>query len=506
MKIIVVGGGTAGWLAALFISKMHPEHDLVVIESSAIGIVGAGEGSTGLLTNVVAGYPWDFGCNHYDFLKETGATLKYGIKHVGWTPENNFYYGPLDGTMSTSAIPDGAFAYQHSMDHKKLHTVSEMGLLLETEKSNVNRNTKKFTNYGHALHFDAHKVGKYFKKIVLKNTKIKHIDSEVLDITLNETGFLSSLKLKNQEIIDGDFFIDASGFSRVLMKKLETPWVSYNKNLPVNSAMPFILDYKEGEMLDPYTTAWAQGSGWMWQIPVLERKGCGYVFDDNFITPEQAQAEIETTLGRSIDPIRVLKFQTGRLENTWVKNCLAIGLSAAFAEPLEATSIHSTIVQLTKFVFEYLKPTSDLTINQGSINNYNRTVNRMYDDFKEFLVLHYMGGRTDSEFWKYISSGATKTEFVNNIIEMSKSKIPTFNDFNEYYGAAGWPLWAWVLAGTNNLSAEISRQELNWNVPGFGNLGAVSKTEVDRWKAQTSTSLESNFSYHEFIEYLKTHG
>jgi hypothetical protein len=130
----------------------------------------------------------------------------------------------------------------------------------------------------------------------------------------------------------------------------------------------------------------------------------------------------------------------------------------------------------------------------------------MYDDFKEFLVLHYMGGRTDSEFWKYISSGATKTEFVNNIIEMSKSKIPTFNDFNEYYGAAGWPLWAWVLAGTNNLSAEISRQELNWNVPGFGNLGAVSKTEVDRWKAQTSTSLESNFSYHEFIEYLKTHG
>jgi tryptophan halogenase len=232
----------------------------------------------------------------------------------------------------------------------RVHFVSP----LETEKSNVNRNTKKFTNYGHALHFDAHKVGKYFKKIVLKNTKIKHIDSEVLDITLNETGFLSSLKLKNQEIINGDFFIDASGFSRVLMKKLETPWVSYNKNLPVNSAMPFILNYKEREMPDPYTTAWAQSSGWMWQIPVLERKGCGYVFDDNFITPEQAQAEIETTLGRSIDPIRVLKFDTGRLENTWVKNCLAIGLSAAFAEPLEATSIHSTIVQLTKFVFEYL--------------------------------------------------------------------------------------------------------------------------------------------------------
>jgi tryptophan halogenase len=287
-----------------------------------------------------------------------------------------------------------------------------MGLLLETGKSNVNSTTKEFANYSHALHFDAHKVGKYFKKIVLKNTKIKHIDSEVLDITLTETGFISLLKLKNQEIVNGDFFIDASGFSRVLMKKLETPWVSYNKNLPVNSAMPFILDYKEGEMPDPFTTAWAQSSGWMWQIPVLERKGCGYVFDDNFITPDQAQAEIETTLGRKIDPIRVLKFDTGRLKNTWVKNCLAIGLSAAFAEPLEATSIHSTIVQLNRFVFEYLKPTVELTTNSGSINSYNRTVNRMYDDFKDFLVLHYMGGRSDSEFWKYISSGATKTEFV----------------------------------------------------------------------------------------------
>jgi tryptophan halogenase len=506
MKIIIVGGGTAGWLSALFISKMHPEHELVVIESSAIGIIGAGEGSTGLLTNVVAGRVWNFGCDHDEFLRETGATLKYGIKHIGWTPENNFYYGPLDGSMSFSAIPDGAFAYQHSVDQEKLHTVSYMGLLLETGKSNVDKNTKKFANYSHALHFDAHKVGKYFKKIVSKNNKIKHIDSEVLDVSLTESGFISSLKLKNQEIVDGDFFIDATGFSRVLMKKLETPWVSYNKNLPVNSAMPFVINYKEGETPDPYTTAWAQSSGWMWQIPVLERKGCGYVFDDNFITADQAQAEIETTLGRSIDPIRVLKFDTGRLENTWVKNCLAIGLSAAFAEPLEATSIHSTIVQLTKFVFEYLKPTADLTINQGSINAYNRTVNRMYDDFKEFLVLHYMGGRTDSEFWKYISSGATQTEFVKDIIEMSKSKIPTFNDFNEYYGAAGWPLWAWVLAGTNNLSASVSRQELNWHVPGYGSLGNVSKPEVEQHRARNLLSLEKNLSYREFIEHLKTYG
>ena len=166
MKIIIVGGGTAGWLAALFISKVRPEHEVVVIESSNIGIVGAGEGSTGLLTNVVSNAIWDFGCDHEEFLRETGATLKYGIKHINWTPDGNHYYGPIDGTMSHSAIPDGAFAYQHSSNTLSgLHNASEMGMLLDSGMSNVNKQTKKFTDYSHALHFDAHKVGKYFKRI-----------------------------------------------------------------------------------------------------------------------------------------------------------------------------------------------------------------------------------------------------------------------------------------------------------------------------------------------------
>jgi hypothetical protein len=504
MKIIIVGGGTAGWLAALFISKVRPEHEVVVIESSNIGIVGAGEGSTGLLTNVISNSIWDFGCNHEEFLRETGATLKYGIKHINWTPIGNHYYGPIDGTMSYSAIPDGAFAYQHSNNNlSSLHNASEMGMLLDSGMSNVNKQTKKFTDYSHALHFDAHKVGKYFKKIVLKNNQVSHVDLEVLEVNVDERGQISSLTMENQEKISGDFFIDATGFKRVLMNKLNTPWVSYKKHLPVNSAMPFILDYESNEGPEPYTTAWAQSSGWMWQIPTIERKGCGYVYCDEFITDTQAHEEIEKTLGKSITPIRVLKFDTGRLETPWVKNCLAVGLAAAFAEPLEATSIHSTIVQINKFVFEFLKPTAELTVNPGSIKNYNTKVNNMYDDFKDFLVLHYMGGRTDSEFWRYISSGATKTEFVNTIIEMSKSKMPTFNDFNEYYGAAGWPIWGWVLAGTGLLSPDVSSRELNWNISGFGDYRVASKKELEYWHAQQNAKLKNNLTYNEFIQELK---
>ena len=130
----------------------------------------------------------------------------------------------------------------------------------------------------------------------------------------------------------------------------------------------------------------------------------------------------------------------------------------------------------------------------------------MYDDFKDFLVLHYMGGRTDSKFWQHIATGETKTEFVDIILEMSKSKMPTANDFSQYYGAAGWPLWAWVLAGTKNLSPTVSKNELDWDVGTFGNYETAAAYELSIWKHKYTQYLEKNLSYNEFIEYLKING
>jgi hypothetical protein len=165
-------------------------------------------------------------------------------------------------------------------------------------------------------------------------------------------------------------------------------------------------------------------------------------------------------LGHEVDPIRFLKFDTGRLEKVWYKNCLALGLCAAFAEPLEATSIHSTIVQLNAFIFDYLKDTSEETINTGSQNIYNYRICSMYDDFKDFLVLHYQSQRTDSEFWRWMRTGETRTDFVNNIIELSRSKIPQSADFRSYYGYAGAPLWNWVLVGLGILTKHHAEKEM----------------------------------------------
>jgi len=502
MKIVIVGGGTAGWVSALIISKVAPMHSITIIESSAIGIVGAGEGSTGLLTSVLKNLMYDFDCDLLDFLRETGATLKYGIKHQDWTKRGEHYMGPIGGAPTTNYTVDYIFAHYHSTHPDMVHMSSEHGQAMEKSISNFNKNTFKFDTLETALHFDAHEVGKYFKKITTKSPGVTVLDDEVVDVNLREDGHIKSLLLKSAKVVDGDFFIDASGFRQVLMKKLGTKWISYKENLPVNSAMPFLLPYKEGEYPELWTTAWAQSSGWMWQIPTQHRKGCGYVFDDNFISADQAQAEIETTLGMPIEPIRVLKFDTGRLENLWNKNCLAIGLAAAFAEPLEATSIHTTVAQILMFTFEFLMPTVDETLNPGSMRSYNRRMAELYDTTKDFLVAHYMGGRDDSEFWKYIKSGATMTPFVQDILEMSKTKMPTNRDFSLVFGAPDMSLWSYVLAGTNRLAPETSRKIFDGNEVKILSLRDVKKT-IDGFQTVVDNKLRSNLKYHDFIDFLR---
>ena len=277
------------------------------------------------------------------------------------------------------------------------------------------------------------------------------------------TGYIKSLRLSNGTIESGDMFIDASGFNQILMKAVGGVWKSYKNNLPVNSALPFLLPYDEDEKIEPVTNAWAQRNGWCWQIPTLNRRGCGYVFCDDFVTPEQAQDELEQTLGKKIEPIRLLKFESGRQQTLWIKNCLAIGLCAAFAEPLEATSIHTTIRQLKQFVYGCIGRDMKQTCNPGQVKQYNDHIGHLYDSLKDFLVAHYTCGRKDTPFWRYIDSGETMTEFVKDIHAVCKHRSPNQSMFNKQEGSAGWPLWSYVLAGTGKLSDYVCRKELDYN-------------------------------------------
>lgn len=461
MRIVIVGGGTAGWLAALMIKKVQGDsHDVTVVESSKIGIVGAGEGSTGFLTDIIQGNTWDYGCNEEDFFRETNATVKLGIRHKEWKHLEHEYVAPLDGAAVTGSGTD--YLLMHAvLNDKKPHMASELGQYIDESLSSFYWDDDQiFNTRGHAYHFDAHLVGKYFKKVC--GESVKNIDAQVVDILVEPNGNIESLILDSGENIFADFFIDASGFARIFAKKLGIGWKSYSDNLPVNTAMPFLLPKDENKKIDPVTTAWAQKAGWMWQIPTQERYGCGYVFDRNFITEDEAHAEIEQKLGVEIEPIKFLKFETGRSEKLWVKNCLFLGLSAAFAEPLEATSIHSTIVQLNAFVFQYLRDTKEETCNNGMISIYNRKMSKMYDDFRDFLSIHYITQRDDSEFWRYVGYGNLLSDNAKDYLEVQKSKLLSPNDFDQYFGYAGASLYNWIMVGLGIIGKEQARRELDF--------------------------------------------
>tara|TARA_B110000503_G_C7169319_1_gene423530 strand:+ start:4346 stop:5791 length:1446 start_codon:yes stop_codon:yes gene_type:complete len=449
MKIIVVGGGTAGWIAAYFMCKDQPgKHNITVIESSKIGIIGAGEGSTGTMLELINGSYFPCDVNLQQFLDETGGTHKFGIYHQNWTGDGSGYFAPIDSSPSWYRFDDYLFKHALAKYGKSgMHLASPLGINFFQKKWNVPS----------AVHFDGHKVGQFFKKIC-EQDGVQVIDAVVDSIELNDEKEINKLILDNGQEIDGDFFIDCTGFARILMKEVGVDWISYKEHLPVDTAMPFLVDYDEGEVPVPMTTATALNSGWMWQIPLKDRKGCGYVFDSSFITREQAQQEVEEYLGKKITPIKFINFESGKSSEFWSKNVLSLGLASAFVEPLEATSIHATIIQMLIFSKEFLfKEKSDTIGNSAA---YNEKINILYDSILDFVSFHYQGGRDDTEFWKSIQQNNKCTPKAKQYLEKCKKKIPGFLEISAVIGSPAAALWNWIAAGLNIITPKQAQQEL----------------------------------------------
>lgn len=452
MKITIVGGGTAGWIAAYFICKSQPNiHDITVVESSKIGIIGAGEGSTGTMSELLTGQFFNYSVDVEDFLQKTDGTYKLGIMHKNWLGNNGQYFAPIDVSPTAFAYEDLIFKYVYAKYGKeKMHISSEIG---------INYEKRDYSNTS-AFHFDGHKVGKYFKNECEKDGVVT-IDSIVNDVVINDNGDITSIELENGQSVKSDFYIDCTGFAKVLINKIGVKWKSYKEYLPVNCAMPFLLPYEENEKPLPYTSATALSSGWMWNIPLRTRKGCGYVFDENCISKEQAQNEIESLLKRKIEPIKFIKFESGRVETFWKNNVLSLGLASAFVEPLEATSIHSTIIQLLFFVKEYLLQDKNKTITEYNKKSYNEKMIKFYDLILDFISYHYQGGRNDTVFWRNINGKMTPNAKI--YYERSKEKIPSVLETNGIFGSPTAGLWNWISAGLNIITPNQANKEITEN-------------------------------------------
>lgn len=377
IKYTVIGGGTAGWLTALFVKEKFPNSDVTVIASSEIGILGAGEGTTPPFVDFLR----DINISFEDIISNALGTVKTGIKFVNWSGDSKHYF--------------------HNF-------VSD-----EWEKEIVDSGRQEQFQ---ALHFDANLLAKYLQSVGLTRG-IKLVDSEVISCNPDQDNNIVSLTLKNEQQIKTDFVFDCSGFRRVIIGNYyKSPWTSYSKLLPVNRAMPFFLK-NSGIDLPKYTESVALKHGWMWKIPVQGRFGCGYIFDSSRATDEEIKAEIEDYHGHEIVSPRMFSFDAGCYDTTWINNCVAIGLSSGFSEPLEATSIW---VQITSL--RHLLKNIDGMFNPLIKAKYNESIKTMNHEIVKFLHFHYLSDRQDSNFWKSFKSTDIKLQ--------SMGPIETYSSYN----------------------------------------------------------------------------
>jgi tryptophan halogenase len=453
MNIVIVGGGTAGWLAALMISKIQKDlHNITIIDSSAIGIIGAGEASTGYLRGIINNEIWDFGCNEFEFFKECKATPKLGILHKDWKQIGHEYLAPTDAAIDDPEFGCNSLLASYIANDIPMHNSSIDGRLVSNKLSPFYVEDNQLISIGrHAYNFDARLAAKYLERVC--GDGARKIDAKVNEIILNNNGFVEKLLLDNGEEILTDFVIDASGFSKLFSKKLGIDWIDY-KELTLNAALPFLMP--EEDNFDFVSTSWAQKYGWMFKIPKLGVTGCGYAYDDRYISAEQAQQEIETVLGKKIEPIKNIKYNPGRLDTVWNKNVLSIGLAASFLEPLEATSIHATIAQLSMFIFTHLKESLNRTLDNVSINRYNKHFARLFNEYKIFILLHYATSRTDTEFWKNSNRLARENDVVQEILEISKHRLLNQSDLTPYFGYAQGELYNYILCGLGHYTKETA--------------------------------------------------
>lgn len=401
---IILGGGTAGLITAIILKKKIPHLNITLIKSDSIGIIGVGEGSTEIFKHfqeTIAGL--DLG----ELIEETAATYKVGIKFTNWNGDGKHYFHSVIGNIHHLAS-DG---YNIGVATQYLDDIVDPGSL----------DTFRFyepykPGSVHQFHFDTFKLNQYLQKVCLRED-IKIVEDTISDIIQDtDTGLIKTL-VGEKANYQSEFFVDCSGFKRMLINKVGGRWKSNRDQLPMNHAIAFPTEYQEDIPL--YTESTALSSGWMWRIPTQERFGNGYVFDDNFINAEQAQLEAEKHLGFKVNVAKDIKFEAGALQDSWIKNVAAVGLSSSFIEPLEASSIGSSIFQGILLAESLVNWNHD---NQTPSIRFNHCTSLMVENIIDFVQLHYITKRRDSEFWKNYSMKLTP--FNQVYLDSFKNNFP----------------------------------------------------------------------------------
>lgn len=401
LNVVILGGGTAGWMAAVGLASLLPPSRcrVTLIESDEIGIVGVGEATLPHIKN----FNDSVGIDEVEMMRSSNATFKLGIQFVDWGFQGSRYVHPFGAFGRADSGSNFHHQYLRSVREGRDWDIEEFSFAIMAARENrfdfpaTGKPTINST-FSYAYHFDASLYAAYLRRVAEARGVVR-IEGKVCDIEQDEaTGNIDALLMESGDRVAGDFFIDCSGFrSLLLADKLGVGWEDWSKWLPCDRAMPVPTD-RTGD-LTPYTRSTAMDAGWRWRIPLQHRTGNGYVFASCFIDEDKARAEFLGALDETIlaEP-RLLRFQAGRRVKSWERNCVALGLASGFLEPLESTSIYLIQIAIMHLLPLFPRRNPDLRL----IEEFNRKMDLEYERIRDFLILHYhLTTREDSELWRY---------------------------------------------------------------------------------------------------------
>ena len=420
-KVVIAGGGTAGWTAAAALGRqLGPLLDITLVESEDIGTVGVGESTipTARTFNAL------LGIDEAAFMRATQATFKLGILFENWGEIGDRYIHSF-GQVGKSTWMGGFHHFW--MQAKAQGFGGELGdYCFELKAAEADRFvTSDESPLNYAYHLDAGLYGQFLRRMA-EADGVKRVEGKIASVRQAGDGSVEALVMESGQAVEGDLFIDCTGFRGLLIEQtLKAGYEDWSHWLPTNSALA--VQTRSTEPAKPYTRAIAHRAGWRWKIPLQHRVGNGLVYCNEYMSDDEAlamlQAEIE---GETLIPPRLIRYRTGRRRKTWDKNVVAMGLASGFVEPLESTSIHMIMIGVTRLM--QLFPFGG--ISQAVIDRYNHQANEELEKIRDFIILHYKATeRTDSPFWDRVR----EMEIPDSLAE----RIALFRESAQVYQAPG---------------------------------------------------------------------
>jgi hypothetical protein len=468
-RIAIVGGGTAGWMAAMILNaKLGPlGAEISVLESPAVPIIGVGEGSTPWLR----GFFDLLGIEESEWMPECNATYKCGITFDKWSTRPGFesYFHPFASMLDNLTMTQFVHHAQARVNGVDVHAHPNRFFIAAylAEQRKAPKPERHFPfDVWYGYHFDAVLLGRYLHRKAMERG-VKYLSCHVVSTHLDERGDIRSVATKESGEITADFFVDCSGFAGLLIQKaLGTPFVSFSDNLFNDSAVA--MPTPMGEQIGSQTISTAMKHGWCWEIPLTNRYGNGYVYSSAFCSADEAERELREKLGLADAPVeaRHLKMKIGRVTEHWKRNCLAVGLSQGFIEPLEATAL--LFIQRTLQQFVEAVEAGD--VGDAARARFNERVNQHFEGTRDYIVTHFKtNSRTDTEYWRANASNPNISPALQELYALWMSGRSIAPEVGAQRLGKGYPIFSWycILAGSGIFPEPARLRAANGERPSY---------------------------------------